>query len=220
MLVKNREMNIQRVAQAVALDPPGSDESNSDVKLPSPRVMLVFPSCAFPHGDTIDHRVAYISPLLAFNLGLHITCLESILHQGEEVLTSYFDPQEDVEAAATSSETSVIDIELVPLVQAPRYASHLMVSFVKIPKCGTLEALRGSSRIESEDRQNMIDLALQKYFQVDRYLAKGDIFYISINWNCNSIACIPCNRKSKKKNENPIYFKVNPIYFFTINAQD
>ncbi|XP_028762312.1 peroxisome biogenesis protein 6 isoform X2 [Neltuma alba] len=208
VLVKNVEMNIQRIAQVVALDPPGSDECTSDVKLPSAHIMLVFPSCAFPHGDTVDDEVAYISPLLAFNLNLHITCLESILQQEEEVLASYFNPKGDDEATSKSTETSVIDIEFVPLVQAPRCASHLRVSFVKIPECGTLETLRGSSSIESEDRQNMIDLALQKYFQVDRYLAKGDIFSISINWNCNSFACIPCNRKSQKKNESLIYFKV------------
>ncbi|XP_054820199.1 peroxisomal ATPase PEX6 isoform X2 [Prosopis cineraria] len=208
VLVKNVEMNIQRIAQAVALDPPGSNDCTSGVKLPSPPIMLAFPSCAFPHGDTLDHEAAYISPLLAFNLDLHITCLESILCQGEEALASYFNLKVDGEATAKSTETSVINIELVPLVQAPRYASHLRVSFVKIPQCGTLETIRGSSPIESEDRQNMIDLALQNYFQVDRYLTKGDIFSISINWNCNSVACIPCNRESQKKNGNLIFFKV------------
>ncbi|KAK4281067.1 hypothetical protein QN277_012606 [Acacia crassicarpa] len=208
VLVKNVEMNIQGVAQAVALDPPGSDECASDVKLPSPPIMLVFPSCAFPNGGVLGHEVAYISPLLAFNLGLHITCLESILHQGEEVLASYFDPKVNDKATAKRYETSVVDIELEPLVQAPRYASHLRVSFVKIPECGTLETLRGISPMESEDRQNMIDSALQKYFQVDRYLAKGDIFGVRINWNCNSILCIPCNQKAQKKLGNLIYFKV------------
>lgn len=221
MVVKNVEMNLQRIAQVVALDPPGSSECTSDVKLPSPqssRIMLVFPSCDFPHSDSSDGELAYISPLLAFNLNLHITCLESIVHQGKEVLASYFKPEVDDKATAKCAEASVICIELVPFDQTPRYASHLRVSFVKIPECGTLESLRGSSPMESEERQDMIDLALQKYFEVDRYLTKGDVFGININWNCNSTICIPCNRKSQKKKGNFVYFKVNIISSFNIYA--
>ncbi|KAF7818233.1 peroxisome biogenesis protein 6 [Senna tora] len=212
VLVKNVEMNLQRIAQAISLDPPGCHECTSDVKLPSPQsshVMLVFPSCAFPHSDTVlDGEVAYISPLLAFNLNLHITCLESILHQGKEVLASYFKPEVDDEATAKSTKASSINIVLVPFDRAPRYASHLRVSFVKIPECGALESFRGNSPVESEERQDMIDLALQKYFEVDRYLTRGDVFGIDIKWNCNSTICIPCNRKSQKQNGNLIYFKV------------
>lgn len=213
MLVKNVEMNVQRIAQAFALDPPDTHECTSDTKLSSLQsssTMLVFPSFAFPHSNTLlDREVAYISPLLAFNLNLHITCLESILHQGKEVLESYFKPEMDDKATAKSTEASVINIELVPFDKAPRYASHLRVSFVKIPESGILESFRGSSPIEFEERQDIIDLALQKYFEVDRYLTRGDVFGININWNCNSILCIPCNRKSRKKNGNLIYFKVN-----------
>ncbi|KAM1058098.1 hypothetical protein COP1_031381 [Malus domestica] len=50
----------------------------------------------------------------------------------------------------------------------------------------------------------MIDLALQG---VDRYLARGDIFSICINWSCKSSMCIPCKQGSQAGSDN-IYFKV------------
>ncbi|XP_004493380.1 peroxisomal ATPase PEX6 [Cicer arietinum] len=214
VLVKNAEMNTQRIAVAIALDPPSSDTTTLDIVHSSPstsRIMLVFPSCDFPiSGPLLNDEVAYLSPLLAFNLNLHISCLKSIIHNGDDALSSYFKPQYQVgdEDTAKSIEDSVINIELVPLAQPPRFASLLRVAFVKIPECGILDSIRPSSDVESKERQDMIDLALQKYFEVDRYLSRGDVFGINISWNCNSTICIPCNQITQKKNDNIICFKV------------
>ena len=228
--MKNAEMGVQRIAVAIALDPPGTTtpEPGSDSKLSSSyhssRIMLVFPSCDFPPSGALlfDHEVAYLSPLIAFNLNLHMSCLKSIIHHGEDTLASYFKPEGGDEGAAKSIKDSVINIELAPFAQAPRFASHLRVSFVKMPECGILESIRESSPIESKERQDMIDLALQKYFEVDRYLSRGDVFGININWNCNSTICISCNQKSQKKNDNNlIYFKVylltSFVFFINLN---
>ncbi|KAK7259407.1 hypothetical protein RIF29_25014 [Crotalaria pallida] len=215
VLVKNTEMDIQRIAVAVALDPPGTtpEPPHDNTKSPSShssRLMLVFPSCDFPYSGPLllEPEVAYLSPLLAFNLNLHISCLKSILQNGQDTLASYFKPEGGDEDIADSIKDYVINVELEPVVQPPRFASHLRVSFVKIPESGILESIRGSSHVESEDRQDMIDLALQKYFEVDRYLSRGDVFGININWNCNSTICIPCNQNSQKQNNNLVYFKV------------
>ncbi|CAL0302445.1 unnamed protein product [Lupinus luteus] len=215
VLVKNSEMNIQRIAVVVALDPPGTtpEPPCDNVKLPSSRssrIMLVLPSCDFPHSDPLllDHEVAYLSPLLAFNLNLHISCLKSILQNGQDSLATYFKPEGGDEDTAKSIKDYVINVELEPLAQPPRFASHLRVSFVKIPESGILESIRGTSPVELEERQDMIDMALQKYFEVNRYLSRGDVFGININWNCNSTICIPCNQNSQKKNNNLVYFKV------------
>lgn len=214
-------MNVQRIAVAVALDPPGTtpEPPYDNIKLPSShssRIMLVFPFCDFPHsGRLLDHEVAYVSPLLAFNLNLHMSCLKSILQNGQDTLASYFKPEGGDEDSAKSIKDNVINVELEPVVQGPRFASHLRVSFVKIPECGILESIRGSSPVEYEERQDLIDLALQKYFEVDRYLSRGDVFGINVNWNCNSTICIPCNQKSQKENNNLIYFKVHfPLSYF------
>ncbi|KAK2416583.1 cell division cycle protein [Trifolium repens] len=191
VMVKNAEMNTQRIAVAIALDPPGSDTTTLDINhspSSSSRIMLVFPSCDFPlSGPLLNGEIAYLSPLLAFNLNLHISCLKSIIHNGQDALSSYFKPQCQVgdEDAAKSVEDSVINIELEPLAEPPRFASLLRVAFVKIPECGVLDSIKPTSDVESKERQDMIDLALQKYFEVDRYLSSRDIFGIDISWNCS-----------------------------------
>ncbi|KAJ9187738.1 hypothetical protein P3X46_003160 [Hevea brasiliensis] len=213
VLIKNIETNVQRIAQVVILDPPRTHGHASGDKGPvshSPNTMLVFPSYRLPSDDPplLDQDIAYLSPLLAFNLDLHVSCLKSLVHQGNETLAALFDSKVDDKTTREVSDGSLITLGLEPLAQLPRYASHLRVSFVKIPECGTLESLKGSSSVEAEDRQELIDLALHNYFEVDRYLARGDIFNICINWNCNSVICIPCSQRSQNRNNNLIYFKV------------
>ncbi|KAG5231770.1 peroxisome biogenesis protein [Salix suchowensis] len=216
VLIKNVEANIERIAQVVALDPPRNDENElkSSAKLRiSCTTMRLFPTCIFPPDDPsllLDREIAYLSPLLAFNLGLHVSCLKSLVRRGDESLASLFEVDGETcdEDVSANREDSVISVGLEPLARLPRYASHLRVSFVKIPECGTLESLKGFSSIEAEERQEMIDLALQKYFEVDRCLARGDIFSVRINWNCNSTVCIPCGQRSLDRSHNIIYFKV------------
>lgn len=223
VLVKNIEGNVQRVAQVVVLDPPGNYELAAGAKLPtscSYRTMLLFPSCSFPSDGPplLDQEIAYLSPLLAFNLDLHVSCLKSVVHQGNDALASLFQSKADVEIGGEVNEASAISIRLEPLAQLPRYASHLRISFVKIPECGTLESLKGSSSIEAEDRQEIIDLALHSYFKVDRCLARGDIFNIRIGWSCNSIICVPCNQRSRNSSGDIVYFKVNMHISFLSGA--
>ncbi|GAV83366.1 LOW QUALITY PROTEIN: AAA domain-containing protein, partial [Cephalotus follicularis] len=212
--VKNLERNIQRIGQVVVLDSPQkTNEESSDTKVStshSPRAMLVFPLYKLMENlpQHMDCEVAYLSPLLAFNLDLHMLCLTSLVHKGQKALASLFKANVDDEICEEGIEDSVISLSLEPLAGLPRYATHLRASFVKKPECGTLESLKGISSIEAEDRQELIDLALHKYFQVDRYLARGDNFSICINWNCKSSVCILCNQRLKNRSDNVIYFKV------------
>lgn len=211
VLVKNLETEVQRIAQVIVLDPPKNQDFLSDAQpfsQPS-YTMLIFPSYNFPqkNGMLLDQDVAYLSPLFAFNLGFHISCLKSLVHQGKETLASLFEGKVDDATCGKGGGTSFITSELEPYTRLPRYASHLRASFVKIPECGVLESLKRRSSIEAEDRQEMIDLALHEYFKIDRYLARGDIFCVCINWNCNSVMCIPCSKRIGNAND-VIYFKV------------
>eukprot|EP00257_Ricinus_communis_P017265 XP_015575666.1 LOW QUALITY PROTEIN: peroxisome biogenesis protein 6 [Ricinus communis] len=211
VLVKNIETNKRRIAQVVILDPPRNHgHTASCVKQPNSHTMLVFPSYSLPSDEPLilDDEIAFLSPLLAFNLDLHISCLNSLVHQGNERLVSLFNSKTNDDTCGEVSHHSLINLELEPLAQLPRYASHLRVSFVKIPECGMLDSLKGSSSVEAEDRQGMIDLALHNYFKVDRYLARGDIFNICLHWNCNSVMCLPCNQRTQSTNGNLIFFKV------------
>ncbi|OWM78020.1 hypothetical protein CDL15_Pgr018589 [Punica granatum] len=210
---KSVETNVERIVQVVVLDPP----SNSREHLPKTqcvplsqccRELLVFPAHNLVQNESelLDHEVAYLSPPLAFNLGLHLSCFKTLLRHGEDTLASFFKAEIDDSIWEKISEIPGIDVELRPFLQTPRYASHLRASFVKIPECGTLESLRGKSTVEAEERQEIIDLALQHYFELDRYMARGDVFSVHIKWSCSSPVCIPCNRKSLIGDT--IYFKV------------
>ncbi|TYH57453.1 hypothetical protein ES332_D08G090000v1 [Gossypium tomentosum] len=209
VLVRNLEAKIQRVAQIVVLDCPNTHvhmslrkESLSD----PPHVMLVFPSYSYPCTGSVslDCDVAYVSPLLAFNLNLHISCLRSLVYKGTETLAYLFEANVDDKACRGDTD---ISLWLEPLGGPPKYASHLRVSFVKMPECSSLESLRGISSIEADDRQEMIDSALHKYFEVDRYLTRGDVFSVFLNWNCNSAICIPCCSRLQNQSDDIIYFK-------------
>ncbi|XP_075509403.1 peroxisomal ATPase PEX6 isoform X1 [Primulina tabacum] len=210
--IKNSDANISRIGQAVALDPPNADENSSgDGSLcsQSPRTMVIFPSYSYPRiqSATLDPGVAFLSPILAFNLNLHHSCLKSVVQQGIETLSSLFEVKRDGEEIGKVNE-SFITIGLEPWVQLPKYASHLRASFVKIPKCGTLESLKTSSSVEAKDRQELIDVALNAYFSVDRFLSRGDLFAICARWSCKSELCISCNRKMLNGGDDLIYFKV------------
>uniref|UniRef100_A0A1J3DC79 Peroxisomal ATPase PEX6 n=1 Tax=Noccaea caerulescens TaxID=107243 RepID=A0A1J3DC79_NOCCA len=215
VVIKNIEIGIQRVAQVVVLDPPKTTlEDASVTRLPisdSLHTMLVFPTYDLTLQDSLllDQEVAYMSPMLAFNLSFHISCLKSLVHQGNEVLEKYFEAQFDEDLNGKSGvDASKISLDLEPVSEVPTYASHLRVSFVKIPECGTIQSLRVNSSFEAEERQGLIDSALHKYFGIDRQLSRGDVFRIYIEWNCGSSICIPCSQRLCSKSEDFIYFKV------------
>ncbi|KAJ6845639.1 peroxisome biogenesis protein 6 [Iris pallida] len=113
------------------------------------------------------------------------------------------------EKSDEEKKVSDVHVELVQWTNLPGYASHLRISFVKIPECGMLGSLKGRSTTEEDDRQLMIDSALNDYFKVDRFLARGDIFSIHVNWNCRSEMCASCSQEADKRfSNNVIYFKV------------
>ncbi|KAL5731438.1 peroxisomal assembly protein [Ranunculus cassubicifolius] len=210
VLVRNIGTMLQRVGRVAVLDRPDTVPNDISLLSPhSPHAMVSFPSYRFQSNhDLPSDDVAFLSPLLAFNLELHISCLKSLVHDGQESLMSLFEERKSMEDDK-ENKASFVEIELKPWTSLPSYASHLRVSFVKIPECGTFESLRGRSSVETEDRQGLVDLALHDYFEVDRYLARGDIFCIHISWNCSSQMCIPCSQTTKENDmSSTVYFKV------------
>lgn len=208
MRVKNTDTNIERICQVIVLDPPTEQVSRIEEQslLENRRELLILPSHSLCHTGSASScgEFAYLSTPLAFNLGLHISCFKTLVYYEEDILGSFFKAGSNCE---NGIEVPVVDMELKPLTKSPRYASHLRASFVKIPECGTLQSLRAVPSVEAEDRQDMIDLALHKYFDVDRYLTRGDIFSVCIKWRCKSAICIPCGQNFLK--DEIIYFKVN-----------
>ncbi|KAJ6843546.1 peroxisome biogenesis protein 6 [Iris pallida] len=216
ILVKNAGTNVGRIVKVIVLDRPVVDppekEGTSQVDRPSNShyATNIFSSFTYPSNDhvTLDEEVTYIAPLLAFNLGLHVSFLEVLLRGGQESLMSLFEIDGN-EKSDEEKKVSDVHVELVQWTNLPGYASHLRISFVKIPECGMLGSLKGRSTTEEDDRQLMIDSALNDYFKVDRFLARGDIFSIHVNWNCRSEMCASCSQEADKRfSNNVIYFKV------------
>jgi peroxin-6 len=224
VLIKNAETNVGRIAKIIIMDSTTENAEKLDLvnlESPSGHVMGVLPSHTYPIKTCSilnnAEEVGFISPLLAFNLGLHTSCLKLLLTE-EDKLCRYFESkEEELEGENMTQRNLSLKIEVAPWPNLPKYASHLRVSFVKIPECGMLASLKGNSPTVMSDYQNMIDSALNEYFKVDRLLTKGDVFCVHKVWSCGSEMCIVCSDKSAKRRPNDlIYFKVNCIHYFLL----
>ncbi|OAY74954.1 Peroxisome biogenesis protein 6 [Ananas comosus] len=219
VLIKNPETNVGRIVKAIVLNRPVlSETQREETQFAistsfSRNLMSVLPCCIYPAPTNfpLNEVVAYVSPLLAFNLGLHVSCLKLLLRRGEESF-NYLSQVERHETEECGISDSYAHVELAPWPDLPKYASHIRVSFVKVPECGILSSLRGNSTTEASDHQDMIDFSLNEYFKVDRFLARGDVFSVRRNWNCSSELCLVCNEKNANGlSSNIIYFKVTAI---------
>ncbi|EMS51056.1 Peroxisome biogenesis protein 6 [Triticum urartu] len=217
VLVKNTDNNVGRIVKAVVLDRPSLDESKREHPDPEPvastsssdRVMGFLPTCSFPANGfaPLDEDVAYVSPLLAFNLGVHVSGLKLLIQKGEEPFKFCSKVFED--GSASSGTGISLHLELLPCPQVPKHALHLRVSVVRIPDCGVLASLKINSAIGGSDYQDMIDQALNEHFKFDRFLASGDVFCIHNDWNCGMISCLACNKENDRLHPpSMIYFKV------------
>lgn len=194
----------------VVLDPPSRDQVLSDRSSSAPQssgTAFLLPLHSYPDSHIKpDGEVAYLSPILAFNLYLHLSCLKSMIQQGKEALSPLFEAKSN--NIVSGKDNVLVTLEFEPLDQLPKYATHLRASFVKIPECGSLDSVKKDSSTEAEDRQELIDIELNKYFEVDRLLSRGDLFSVCINWDCKSALCIPCSQKKQNGGSDLIYFKV------------
>jgi peroxin-6 len=223
VLIKNEETSVGRIAKIIIMDPMVQNAEKLDsvnLESPSDHVLGVLPSHTYPiKSNSILNNakeVGFISPILAFNLGLHTSCLKLLLAKEDNLFRYFESKEEELEGENMSQRNLSLKIEVAPWPNLPKYASHLRVSFVKIPECGMLASLKGNSPTEMSDYQNMIDSALNEYFKIDRLLTKGDVFCVHKVWSCGSEMCIVCSDKSAKRSPNDlIYFKVNCIHHFS-----
>lgn len=213
VLVKNTDNNVGRIVKAVLLDHPslGKSQANNseDVVSASPDHAMGFLPCrSFPAtgSASMDDDVAFVSPLLAFNLGLHVSCLKLLIQRGEHF--KFCSQAEKPDATASAGRDLSLHLDLLPCPQVPKYALHLRVSVVRIPDCGVLASLKINSSFGGSDYQDMVDQALNEHFKFDRFLARGDVFCIQNVWNCGVSTCLACNKQDNKLHRNMIYFKV------------
>ncbi|KAJ4749245.1 hypothetical protein LUZ62_083650 [Rhynchospora pubera] len=216
VLVKNPDNNVARIAKIIVFDPtPPSHNAQQPLH---PTAMGVFPSLTYPinPNSSSNHlsHVAFLSPLLAFNLGFHTSCLKLLLPIQGYLFKYFHTNQDDTPEPNTSPQKQnlSLNLQITPLPILPKYASHLRVSFVKIPECGMLPSLKGNSLIQASHYQTMLDFALNQFFKADRFLMKGDVFCVHNVWNCRSELCLVCTDNTAKTTLNDlIYFKVTSM---------
>ncbi|KAL0371415.1 UNVERIFIED_CONTAM: Peroxisome biogenesis protein 6 [Sesamum angustifolium] len=137
IVIKNVDANVNRIGQAVVLDPLSAHDNSSEQE------------SACSHAPRT------------------ICCAE-----WKKSTVILFVVKENGAINVKDNEPSSVSVALQPWGELPKYASHLRASFVKIPECGTLQHLKTSSSVEAKEHQNLIDLALNDYFSIDRYLAR------------------------------------------------
>ncbi|XP_024540800.1 peroxisome biogenesis protein 6 [Selaginella moellendorffii] len=167
VLVRNAERNVSRAAKVLVLDPPLSNPVSSEPSSPpSPAPRNFFPSCRVspPSPCVFDSLVGYVSPLLAFNLGIHLAWLETIVTARNSESSPY---------AFDKTASVLLRVEALDDTQI-KVASHMRVSYVKIP------VLSSSLDNTPRNRQEEVDAALKLYFSGGKCMATGDLFSVKL----------------------------------------
>lgn len=203
-----------RIARVLVLDPTFDDPCKDDsykIYTSSSSANGVLPSCVYMSNDIVlSEDTVYLTPLFAFNLGLHLSWLGVFSEKGADAVKSLFENNKDLEKEKAIMEAaSLVHVDILPWLKLPMYATHVEISSVKIPET-YLQFFNGMFQNEKDERQNIVDLAIKDYFRVDRFCARGDIFCIHIKWRCNSEMCVACSLNSSDTSSTDVFtFKVS-----------
>lgn len=204
-----------RIARVLVLDPTFDDACKDESYKIYPSSFTsanaVLPSCVYMSNDIVlpVQETAYLTPLFAFNLGLHLSWLGAFSEKGVDVVKSLFENNKDFEKEkAIMDAASLVHVDILPWLKPPMYATYVEISSVKIPET-YLQYFNGMLQSEKDERQNIVDLAIKDYFKVDRFCTRGDIFCIHIKWRCNSEMCVACSlNRSDRSSIDVFTFKV------------
>lgn len=187
VLVRNLITNVGRPARVVVLDPPEiqstAKKSDQDETTCSVDNVSFFPSCTIPAktGGALNPEVAYLSPPLAFNIGLHVSWLDMLIRRGSEEDSGegqFLCSLEVHPLPKTSVSHHAVQKILHGLSQ---YAAHVRIAHIRTPAlAANLSKQKDYRAAWKKDRQARIDAALAHYFECDRLLAEGDILSIRV----------------------------------------
>ncbi|MCO5581336.1 hypothetical protein L7F22_035217 [Adiantum nelumboides] len=217
VMVRHMLNEVGRPAKVVALDPQdmAAEDFRGHANAPSQdqKNSLCFLQTITLPSSTLRGDVAYMSSMLAFNLGLNITWLHQFLscHCNDK---SGLSGTQELCLDASSLEYSKVDVyplwKLLPppsscclerlvesnenINQAPlKYAFHVRIGHVKVPASEF-------SEFYFEDLQDY----LQSYFKCSRILARGDLFAVRVP----VIRKKHCKLYNVTSEERTVYFKV------------
>ena len=207
VLVRNLTTNIVRPARTFVLDPPNiqSSPQNSDLELRNGSALQenFYPTFTVHQGlQFVDRQVAYLSSPLAFNIGLHVTWLTWLIKKASTEAAASLSKSSEKSIPETES-IQLPTLELYPLLDSygeqlskstlnsrevfekfslglTRYATHVRIGHIRTPASMNLSNRKDYLDQLKKERQERIDKALAKYFEVDRLLAEGDILSLWI----------------------------------------
>ncbi|CAM6116942.1 unnamed protein product [Calypogeia fissa] len=245
VMIKDQSNNCAKPARVMVLDPPedrGASVSPRESKLKNSWQNEELRTKTFPtynltskSGAQLDPEVAFLSPVLAFNLGVYVSWLEFLISStcdppsispGQDgaalrpdfsdsfswsyfVQISPFLPALERPFSENTNQSSATLPHNSKLAQSSRvmYATHVRIGLVRIP---TENVLRSSLK----GRQAEIDASLHDYFKTDRFLSKGDLFSIQLGNNNNKTGTMDMHNaeQSPSRENNPplefLFFKV------------
>lgn len=237
VLVRNLITNVGRPARVIVLDPPemqSAAKSDLDKSLPVELHTAVENLTCFPiftmsvKTGTVDPLVAYLSPPLAFNVGLHVAWLDMLIRKG-----SSDGNEADVVSPGSGDQffhnTPTLEVyplqvyvgEKIPKSLAHnavqrishgvmQYAAHVRIAHIRTPAlAANLSKQKDYRAASKKDRQARIDTALANYFEGDRLLAEGDILSIKVPPPDPSLHASFGDVYTER--EELIHFKVSPI---------
>ncbi|KAG0585679.1 hypothetical protein KC19_2G029300 [Ceratodon purpureus] len=200
VLVRNLITNVGRPARVIVLDPPeiqsaaksDLDKSCSVDLHTAIEKVTYFPTFTISvKAGAVDPLVAYLSPPLAFNIGLHVAWLDMLIRKGSSDGNDadsgdrflYDTPVLEVYPLQVSKVLKSLPDNAIRRIShgVTQYAAHVRIAHIRTPALAAnlskQKDYRGASK---KDRQARIDTALANYFEGDRLLAEGDILSIRV----------------------------------------
>lgn len=205
--MRNVSTNVGRPARALVIDPPvlGSAPEEVNAVLPtafegSQGSCFSYHVLSFSSEAVVQNDVAFLSPRLAFNLGLQFSYLHYLAYfnrqQADENavhMPPYSAPVVEIQPLsglcdkspteqdrrtffADKTEDSHAGNRLVPF----KHASHMRIGHVREPVLAGLSATNDDTAGHLKDRQTEVDAALHSYFKCDRIFSRGDVFAVPI----------------------------------------
>ncbi|KAL3677558.1 hypothetical protein R1sor_027506 [Riccia sorocarpa] len=241
VLVSETSMNVARPARVLVLDPPedsgveqrasGEDLSLKDSRFP---VLEGFPvyNLVSRCNPEVDKGVVYLSPILAYNLGIHVSWIEFLTSPPSSQTTSGEEVEEEAGRSTAHRANHTVSYSVtirpfIPVLESPvsvnkgtekenlagsrgsrqqriKYASHMRIGVVRVPTENLFHP-------PTKGRQAEIDRSLQEFFRVPRFLAKDDIFSVELGDGYGPVdghLVLYSTSPNSESNRGHIYFKV------------
>ena len=208
VLVRNLLTNVGRPARLIVLDPPeiqSSAKTELDISRPvdlhtAIEKLTYFPSFTISvKTETANPLVAYLSPPLALNIGLHVAWLDMLIRKGysDGNDAEMFSPDSGDQFLRNTPTLEVYPLQVSIGGNVPKslphnaiqrishgvmqYAAHVRIAHIRTPALAANLSKQKDYRAASmKDRQARIDTALANYFEGDRLLAEGDVLSIRV----------------------------------------